>query len=227
MEPRKFEAYLTAEELENYKRNLAKHLSKTGSPWTYEEFVKRSEKRHIIGGAFPWIETPEGADYWIEINRRVQLDMPVTTPVKEEVVFEIPRGVDYMQFFTAEQWGELTEIAMEALGMGEYQYWMNSHHVSIGSFIYSAIPTKKQSRFVQNIRIAESSTYRESRGYVITPGEFMTKKSALRDYGHIMPAVDKEIASVTMEPSIGTTWSEEFMLKMTAKVYEHIRKSMP
>lgn len=228
MEPEKFESYLTAEELENYKRNLAKHLNKVGSSWTYEEFVKRSNEDNVIRGAFPWVETPESHDYWIEIDRRVELDMPVGTPIeKEEVGFDIPKGVDYMQFFTAEQWGELTAIAMETLGMERYKDWMNSYHFSIGNFIYSAIPTKKQSRFLHNIRIADSPIYRESRGYVITPGEFMTKKSPLSDYGHIMPAVDKEIASVTMEPSIGTAWSDEFMLKMTAKVYEHIRKSMP
>jgi hypothetical protein len=218
MEPEKFESYLTAEELENYKRNLAKNLSKVGYSLTYEEFVERSEKRNVIGGAFPWIETPERADYWIEINRRVQLDMPVTAPVKEEVVFDIPRGVDYMQFFTAEQWTDLTEIAMETLGMERYQDWINCHHVSIGSFIYSAIPTKKQSRFVQNIRIAESPTYRESRGYVITPGEFMTKKSATTDHDHVISA---------KRPDATYTWSEEFMLKMTGRIYEQLRKSMP
>lgn len=221
MEPEKFESYLTAEELKNYKRNLEKHLSKIGSPWTYEEFVKRSEERTVITGAFPWTETPENHDYWVEINRRVELDMPVGTPIEEEeVVFDIPKGVDYMQFFTADQWGELTAIAMEALGIERYQDWMNRHHVGIGSFIYSAIPTKKQSRFIQNIRIADSdsSAYRESRGYVVTPGEFMTKKSALTDY-----------VDLTSEPFIGTdsyTWADEMMIKMTAKLYEQIRKNL-
>jgi hypothetical protein len=211
MEPEKFESYLTAEELENYKKNLIAR----DCPLSYERFVKQSTKESVVGGAFPWIETPEGADYWIEINRRVRSDMPIT--VKEEVVFDIPKGVDYMQFFTAEQWKELTEIAMETLGMEGYQDWMNSHHVSIGSFIYSAIPTKKQSRFVQNIRIADSHTYRTSRGYVITPGEFMTKESATTDHDDVISV---------KRPDATYTWSEEFMMEMTTKVYEQIQKSL-
>jgi len=211
MEPEKFESYLTAEELENYKKNLIAR----DCPLSYERFVKQSTEDVVVGGAFPWMDTPEGADYWIEINRRVKSDMPITLPVKEEVMFDIPKGVDYMQFFTAEQWGELTAIAMETLGIKGYQDWMNSHHVSIGSFIYSAIPTKKQSRFVQNIRIADSSTYRESRGYKIVPGEFMTKDSATTDHDHVISV---------KRPDATHTWSEEFMMEMTAKVYEQIQK---
>jgi len=127
------------------------------------------------------------------------------------------KGFDFMQFFTAEQWGELTSIGMEHLGMYHYQLWMDNHYTNIGSFIYNGVPTRKQSRFTQNVRIADSAAYRKSRGYVITPGEFMTKDSATTDHDHVISV---------KRPDATHTWSEEFMMEMTAKVYEQIQKSL-
>lgn len=216
MEPENFESYLTAEELENYKQNLIAR----DCPWSYEDFVQRCTKDNVVKGAFPWSETSEGHRYWFKINERIVNNMPLPQPDESEDVFEVPKGVDFMQFFTAEQWKELTEIAMEFMGVKEYQHWMNSYYTNLGSFIYSGIPAKDHALFIQNMRMAESPSYRKSRGYVVTPGEFMTKKPPFTDYGYIMPVADK----TTDSGAQSYTWSEEFMLKMTAQAYAQIQK---
>jgi hypothetical protein len=125
------------------------------------------------------------------------------------------KGFDFMQFFTAEQWGELTSIGMEHLGMYHYQLWMDNYYTNIGSFIYNGVPTRKQSRFRQNIRMADSDAYRKSRGYKIVPGEFMTKESATTDHDHVISV---------KRPDVVHTWSDEFMMEMTTKVYAQIQK---
>jgi hypothetical protein len=165
MELEEFESYLTAEELNYFKENLIG----TDMPVVYEAFVKSiDDAGSVITGAFNWSRSPQGHVYWSSISMRIYLAQK-----------PLAKGIDYMQYFTAEQWKELTTLVMEHLGTKEYQAWIDSPYTNILSFISSALPTKHQQRFVQNVRVAEIDGYRMSRGFNVIPGRFMTRKTSI------------------------------------------------
>lgn len=166
MDVEEFETYLTMDELANFKRNL-QELRRAESKVDYEDYVKRMEYGDVVTSGFTWNDAPEGPEYWIEICARI-ID-------RRPLINRHMRGHDYMQFFTAEQWSKLCAIAMEFLGAQAYNRWMESKFINITSFLGCGIPTSKQSQFITNIQIADSTTFRMSRGFMVKSGEFLTK----------------------------------------------------
>ena len=165
MEVEEFESYLTMDELANFKKALI-----NGS---YRTHVESEKADSVISRAFLWASSEQGNNYWFEIQQRLRRGEPLTSSYM--------KGHQYMGFFTAEQWSNLCAIAMEFLGVKNYQKWMESAHVNITQFLGKGVPTSKQSQFMTNIRVADNSTYRLSRGYQVTPGEFLTKVEIDRD----------------------------------------------
>ena len=167
MKVEEFEHYLTKDELANFKKLLKREER------DYHAHVKLERADSVISRAFLWAGTDEGQNYWFEIQQRLRKGEPLTSSYM--------KGHQYMRFFTAEQWSNLCAIAMEFLGVKNYQKWMESVHVNITQFLGNGIPTGKQSQFMTNIRVADSSTYRVARGYQVKPGEFLTKVEIDRD----------------------------------------------
>lgn len=164
MDVEEFESYLTMDELANFKKILK------GS---YRMHVESEKADGVISRAFLWANTEQGNNYWYEIQQRLRKAEPL-----------IPlhmKGHEYMRFFTASQWGELCSYAMSHLGSENYGPYMNARYATIGSFISQGVPTQYQSKFIINVRIADSSIYRATRGYQVTPGEFLTKVELDRD----------------------------------------------
>lgn len=164
MDVEEFEHYLTSDELANFKKILK------GS---YRTHVESEKADSVISRAFLWAGSEQGNSYWYEIQQRLRKGEPLTSGYL--------KGHQYMRYFTTVQWGHLCGIAMNFLGAEGYQKWMESVHANIIQFLGCGIPTSEQSRFTLNIRVADSSTYRLSRGYHVTPGEFLTKVEIDRD----------------------------------------------
>jgi len=168
MEVKEFESYLTMDELANFKKNVEeKKLIK------YHEYIQLKDAKNVIAGAFGWADSEQGHAYWSEIQNRLTKGEPLTSGYL--------KGHKYMRYFTADQWSELCTIAMEFLGIELYSKWMEGTYTNMTNFLGCGIPTSKQSKFVNNIRVADSKSYRMSRGYQVTPGEFLTKVEIDRD----------------------------------------------
>jgi hypothetical protein len=170
MEPEKFESYLTAEELTQFKKNY----KETDYDMSYEAYVVRQKLTDVITGGFDWSGSPQGHQYWSDVQARLTMHA------------QLPKGVDYMQYFTAIQWKALTELVMENLGVELYEKWMNDSYANIESFIYKGLPTKHQANFMFNIRMADTLYYRASRGYKVKHGQFLTKESKIAEEFHEM-----------------------------------------
>lgn len=170
MDVKEFEAYLTMDELVNFKANLKNGWLSAGrdEPIDYKQYIKMTSADGVMIGSFVWNLTPEGSNYWIDIHNRLRSRKPLTN--------NFLAGHDYMMFFTAEQWGKLCKTAMEHLGPEAYSRWMFRTHASISSFITTSIPASEQSKFTGNIRTADSSDYRINRGFIVKRGEFLTKE---------------------------------------------------
>jgi len=170
MDVKEFEAYLTMDELANFKANLKNGWLSAGrdEPIDYKQYIKMINADTVMTSSFVWNLTPEGSKYWLDIHGRFISRKPLTN--------NFLAGHDYMMFFTAEQWGKLCKIAMEHLGPEAYSRWMSGTHASITSFITTGIPASEQSKFTGNIRTADSSGYRINRGLIVKRGEFLTKE---------------------------------------------------
>jgi len=149
MDVKEFEAYLTIDELANFKANLKNGWLSAGrdEPIDYKQYIKMTNAYTVMTSSFVWNLTPEGSRYWSEIHDRFTSRKPLTN--------NFLAGHDYMMFFTAEQWGKLCKI----------------------SFITTGIPASEQSKFTGNIRTADSSGYRINRGLIVKRGEFLTKEN--------------------------------------------------
>lgn len=159
MKVEEFESYLTMDELANFKKILKE---------SYHMRVESEKADSVIARAFLWADTDEGHDYWSEIQDRLRKGKPLTSGYL--------KGHQYMQYFTADQWSNLCAIAMEFLGTEVYSKWMEGTYVNMTNFMGCGIPTSKQSQFITNIRVADSTIFRLTRGYKVKPGEFMTKE---------------------------------------------------
>lgn len=163
MEVKEFENYLTIDELANFKKNIEeKKLIK------YHEYVQLKDAKNVIAGAFGWADSEQGHAYWSEIQHRLTKGEPLTSGYM--------KGHQYMQYFTADQWSNLCAIAMEFLGTEVYSKWMEGTYVNMTNFLGCGIPTSKQSQFITNIRVADITIFRLTRGYQVKAGEFLSKE---------------------------------------------------
>lgn len=166
MEVEEFESYLTMDELANFKKSLAER--RLGGPKNYHEHVEESDSDNVVTSAFVWTDTAQSLEYWRNIEERFKKGEPLTSGYL--------KGHQYMQYFTANQWSDLCAIAMEFLGTEVYSKWMEGTYVNMTNFLGCGIPTSKQSQFITNIRVADSTIFRLTRGYQVKAGEFLTKE---------------------------------------------------
>ena len=159
MKVEEFENYLTIDELAKFK-NILKE--------SYHMRVESEKADSVIARAFLWSNTDEGHNYWSEIQDRLRKGKPLTSGYL--------KGHQYMQYFTANQWSDLCAIAMAFLGTEVYSKWMQGTYVNMTNFLGCGIPTSKQSQFITNIRVADSTIFRLTRGYQVKAGEFLTKE---------------------------------------------------
>jgi hypothetical protein len=132
MEPENFVEKLTKEMLEKFKYNFANQWEGKSSSLTLENYIRRTDMVDIIGGAFMWAGTPEGHDYWREVQSMFQSD-EVSDDVDGKSIEEL------MPFFKASEWTALTKKAFKVHGPVKYSQLMEARHKTIGLFIMAML----------------------------------------------------------------------------------------